>query len=173
MGKAIQKVKIFAKNNSSSGTSGISGSGTSSATALMSRFKIILTAAQVKTLSSIPIVLIPSPGANKIIYIDPHSIMIKLSSGTAFNFASGGGQGLSINTNSTFAFVPTANINDNTFLTTSGGHTYDISVISGNLIFGSDNNNSAVAIGIIGGSDATLGTRTITITFNYSIMDVS
>lgn len=151
--------------NQTQSSGGVAGSGTSSNS--MIPFKVTLTAAQVKNAFSSNVSLIAAPGANKIIYIDPNSVCVKLSAGTAFNFAIGfcliGGGGLAIN-------IPVANINDDTFLTTQAG--FIATVSAGNIFYTNGATNQPVVFGSSDGNSAA-GTRTLTIAFTYCILDVS
>lgn len=140
-----------------------------SSTEVNTPFKVTLTAAQVKTLFSSPVTLLAAPGANKIISIDPATIVFKLSAGTAFNFGAGGIIAIYIfSAIASFIDIDVADINSNYF--SPNAAFVNLKSLAGNQ--SSYGVNTPLLIGN-NLSDATLGTRTLTIAFTYTIIDVS
>lgn len=135
------------------------------------RFKRVLTADEVKGCFTTPVTLIAPQGSNKIVYVDPYSVAIKLSAGTGFNFGASyiyiGDFGLGY----IACMLNHVEIDGSTFLT--AGFTADATIANNGQF------NFPTAIGNNGiyfsndAVDSALGTRTVTVTFNYCILNLN
>lgn len=130
------------------------------------RHKVTLTASDVKTGFSFPVELLGAPGSNKIIVVDPFSVVIKQSTGTAFDFVGGN---CYLGNSNLFAIISSTKMNSNDYQLPSfvynetvanGGVFLTENIANEPLYFGNDTN------------DASNGSRSVTLSFNYFILNV-
>ena len=135
------------------------------------RFKRVLTAGEVNGSFTTPISLLAAPGSGKIIYVDPHSVAIDMSTGTAFDFAAsfikigdyGGGTMI-------VCQIDHSSFNGNSWL--NPGFTWTITNDAAAFVFDGSSSNAAVYFWN-DADDGSAGTRTVTITFNYCILNLN
>lgn len=137
----------------------------------MMRFKRVLTANEVNNSFSTPILLLAAPGSNKVIYIDPFSVVIDMSTGTAFDFTAsfikiGDYSGSSM----IVSQIDHSSFNGNSWLTPH--FTWTITNDAASIIFDSSASNQAVYFWN-DADDGSAGTRTVTVTFNYCILNLN
>lgn len=137
----------------------------------MMRFKRTLTANESNNSFTTPVVLLAAPGAGKITYIDPYSVAIDMSTGTAFDFGAsnlligdyGGGTMVVMKlTHTTF--------NSNSWL--APGLTWTATNDATGFVFDNSSSNAAVYFWN-DADDGSAGTRTVTVTFNYCILNLN
>jgi len=124
-------------------------------------YRRTFTAAEFKTLGTIPIDLLPAPGSGRGYIVDPYSIQFRTGSGTAFDFI----EDITLNNGVTWFSLPFADINGATYGTAKPV------VISVADIGVSTISNFALTLAG-GGTDATVGTKTPTLVFTYAIIPI-
>ena len=122
--------------------------------------KISLSAAQIKTISTIPISVIPAPGAGKVIEII--SAFLKFNYGTV-TFDAGTNRSLSLDT-STSSAIQYETANNILNRTSSTIKTFDKGLSKPNVLVENQ------PIYVDGGSDSTVGDSTIDLYINYRII---
>lgn len=137
----------------------------------MMRFKRVLTANEVNNSFTTPVSLIAAPGSGKIIYIDPTSVAIDMSTGTAFDFAA---SNILIGDNGGATMIvcqiDNSSFNSNSWLTP--GFTWTTTNTAGAFVFDNSSSNAAVYFWN-DADDGSAGTRTVTVTFNYCILNLN
>lgn len=150
----------------SAGATGATGATGPTGSASFVYFSRTFTAAETKTLSSAPITLIAAPGANKVIWIDPTSVVGRMSTGTAYDFDSA--SNFYLMNGGTVIWLKGSDFNG--FGTNQIKPWYPISVNNGWAFDATITANRAVEFNNDTG-DATVGTRILRLSFWYVIYD--
>ena len=157
MSKVINKNKIIVRNSSAS----------TSSSSQIRAFRTTITAANFKTIFSLPIELIPAQGANKIIVPIQRTMCVQRAAGTAYDFGADSLEiGLAINGSLNYGQMDTC-----VQFNVAGKITrnFNDSPIAN---FGAQVDNLPLYL-FNQGADATVGAGSVTISFNYYIIDLS
>lgn len=124
-------------------------------------YRRTFTAAEFKTLGTIPIDLLPAPGSGRWYTINPYSVVFKTGSGTAFDFI----EDITLDNGVSWFSLPFSDINGSTY-----GTARPVSISVADFGTASLSNTALTLAG--GGTDATVGTKTPTLVFTYAIIPI-